>query len=434
MRICSSTRLCGLLLIFATLITGCTVADVFPNLEPSLGLAPTATPAQAPARVGANRGTPPTAPGNRILIVRANGNIATINPDGSKPFALTTNASRSRQHSQPTWSPDGEFIAWTEVNVSSNPVTAAVVTSRFDGSQEVRTVVPFPPFYYYWSPDSSSLAYLSNWLGDNNQPGMAMRIVDVAGGAEEVSTLAEGQPFYFSWAPDSKRLVIHVGGEFVGLLSLTGDQQLLSQTSTNFPAPQWSPDGSYLIYAVDDGQSQSLVVTEQDGRVRRKITTYQGIINFTLSPTTNQLAYVVSTGQAGMAFGPLYLVDIDTERTVEVSEEPVLAFFWSPDGEKLAFIGAGTNARGEPRLRWQIWDGASVQEYALFLPSGIFLQRYLPFFDQYAQSMTIWSPDSSAFTYAGRSETGQEGVWVQKLGDEQPARVSDGSFAAWSPR
>ena len=431
------------------LLAGCSVGSVFPNLEPALGLttpAPTAetadndatdrTPApNAPSITEADRGSAPTAASNRLVIVRNDGNIFTINPDGSAPFAMTIDASRSLQYSQPTWSPDGESIVWTQINLRGDQMQSAIITSRFDGSNVVHGDVPFPPFYYFWSPDSAKLAYLNNWSAENNQAGMALRLLDVAGGAGETTTLAKGQPFYLSWSPDSNRMITHVGNERIALLSTAGEELLLSSASTNFPTPQWSSDGNYLIYAIFNGNQQQLVVTDQQGQLQRKVTTYKGNVNFTLSPTTNQLAYIITEDARGTsAFGPLYVVDIDSERTVEVSADPVFAFFWSPDGTKLAFMQAERGGSGAVRLRWQVWDGAAVDSYDLVLPSRMFLQRYLPFFDQYAQSMTIWSPDSSAFTYVGTNADGVNGVWVQALGADEPTLVSDGVFAAWSPK
>ena len=41
---------------------------------------------------------------------------------------------------------------------------------------------------------------------------------------------------------------------------------------------------------------------------------------------------------------------------------------------------------------------------------GTLRRRAIVLFEQYAQSMSLWSPDSSAFAYPGTSEDGQEGI------------------------
>jgi hypothetical protein len=47
--------------------------------------------------------------------------------------------------------------------------------------------------------------------------------------------------------------------------------------------------------------------------------------------------------------------------------------------------------------------------------------------------MSLWSPDGSAFAYAGTTEAGDSGIWIQpaRAGSE-PILVSGGVFAAWS--
>jgi hypothetical protein len=75
-----------------------------------------------------------------------------------------------------------------------------------------------------------------------------------------------------------------------------------------------------------------------------------------------------------------------------------------------------------------VWtaDGTKT-DYAEFLPSVVMVRDMLPFFPQYAQSMSYWSPDSTAFVYAA-----DDGIWVQELDGARPNNVSDGSWVAWS--
>ena len=66
-----------------------------------------------------------------------------------------------------------------------------------------------------------------------------------------------------------------------------------------------------------------------------------------------------------------------------------------------------------------------------FVPSPTFLRDYLPFFDQYAQTITPWAPDGSAFAYAGLHE-GESGIWVQPLAGRRRL-IGDGAFVTWTP-
>ncbi|MEZ4664333.1 MAG: hypothetical protein R2911_42925 [Caldilineaceae bacterium] len=405
------------------LLTGCVndpamIQRAFPNLS---------TPAASPA-VDVD-----SAAANRILIQDANSNLFTVQPDGSQRIALTRDAARTRQYSQPTWSPDGQRIAWAEVHAQGGELVSSIQVGYANGAAPENLALPFAPFYIYWSPDSQKLVYLSNWT-DNNLPSMALRMVNLTADGLDAETLGQGQPYYFSWAPDGQQLLTHVGDERISIRSIDGVEETLSEASSGFPAPQWSPNGESLIYARDEAGLRQLVVANQAGETQKVITDYNGIISFSLNPLGNLMAYTVAE-QSGTsaAFGPLYVVDVQSGRTQQLSQARVFGFFWSPDGEKLAYM-AVERSQGRTMLRWHVWQESGQQKYALFVPSGVFLERYLAFFDQYAQSMTIWAPDSRAFTYAGVDSDLQSGVWVQQLDEGKPARISNGVIALWSPR
>lgn len=375
---------------------------------------------------------------NRLLVLGADGNIYTVNPDGSDRFSLTSDASDSKQYLQPTWSPNAQRIAWTEVAIQDGDPTSLITTAQWDGSNRIDAEVPFAPFYIFWSPDSARLAYLSNWL-NGTLPSMALRLAELPqalDGSENLvtSTLAQGQPLYFSWSPDGERLLTHTGEEELAFQALDGKREAIGTPAAAFPAPQWAASGDQLVYAVAEEGEQRLIVTDLDGNLLNEITDYVERITFSLSPDGSQIAYIESDSDAGMAaLGPLYVYDLASQQTRELSSVPAIAFFWSPDSEKLAYL---TPESGGQRVnfRWNVWDGAENIKYADFLPSRTFFQSYLAFFDQYAQSMSIWAPDSSAFAYSG-ADRGRSGIWVQPLGeDEQPTVIGQGVVAAWSPR
>jgi len=85
--------------------------------------------------------------------------------------------------------------------------------------------------------------------------------------------------------------------------------------------------------------------------------------------------------------------------------------------------------------RWHVWDGKADRRIGpTFLPSPTFWRDYVPFYGQFAQSMTVWSPDGKAFAFAGLIGD-RAGIWVQDLGAAQPTFVLDGgSVVSWSPK
>ncbi len=83
-------------------------------------------------------------------------------------------------------------------------------------------------------------------------------------------------------------------------------------------------------------------------------------------------------------------------------------------------------------LQPTVWErGQGPTEYPEFLPHGSFVREVLPFFPQYAQSLNLWSPDSTAFAYAGEVE-GERGIWIKDLSEARPRFVVEGTWVAWS--
>jgi len=394
------------------------------------------TPEARATAVAANPG--------RIVVLADDGNIVTLRADGSDLRALTEDASADRIYRQPTWSPPGERVAWAEIVTDGTRLSTALRTARIDGSGATSAdAESYPPFYIHWGPEGNRLAYLSNWTR-----GLALRMVDVTGGGSQAVTLGQGQPYYFDWAPGERRMLTHVGGERLALLSLDGSETRLPGASGVFGAPQWSADGQRLLYALRDSDGQRLILAGADGQRQRDLLPFDGQLSFSLSPDGRKIAYAITTRPVGAAsFGPLSVMDLATGESTRVSTHPALGFFWSPDSRSLIYLLPADIGPQAPRaslsaadddelwLRWHLWNGTSSRELTRFAPSATFLIDYLRFFDQYARSMTPWSPDSRAFVYAGGGEDGRTGIWVHPIIDDMsPVRISDGTYAAWSPR
>jgi TolB protein len=256
--------------------------------------------------------------------------------------------------------------------------------------------------------------------------------VDTVAGTAD--TVAEGSPYYFSWSPAGDELVAHVSERRLEMQTRDGVRTALTATGGGFGAPQWSADGANLVYGLVDAQGGRLVLGDTSGVPLRDITSFDERISFQLNAAGDRVAYVFTPDTAASnTLGPLYVTDMESGRTRELTEQPVWAFYWSPDGEKLAYLSTDI-VDGEYALRWSVWDGQSVTEYARYLPTRTMLDRYLLFSDQYARSMRIWSPASDAFVYAGTNEAGRQGIWVQELGEEEARWVAGGIVASWSPQ
>ncbi len=412
---------------------------------------------------------------NEIAYVDNADNIQVVDPRGEHRVALTTDASDAlpRGYFFPTWSPDSQQVAFVGVSGEGRTRTATLYTEFSTGGNSVTVFnsTTQTPFYLYWSPDSQWIGFLAQ-----SETDMALMLGRVNGQAD-ARKLETGAPFYWAWSPDSRELLLHVGGSArdsarARLALLTrdsaGSPQVLNSDPANFLAPHYSPDGSKVLYAATDGSSgDALFLADAQGSRPRAIATYRGSIAFAWSPDGKKIASLVTPEDVALAnFGPIWISDAGGTNRTQLTDEDALAFYWSPDSQQIAFLtvtlqnesqscGSGCagpirKARSNDsrtlsipqaqsqrlRLRWRVVNIADqrARTLATFVPTHDFLLM-LPYFDQYARSLTFWSPDSRRFVYTQAEGDEIGSVWVADVaGDVPPWRVGDGTIAVWSWR
>jgi TolB protein len=356
--------------------------------------------------------------GERLVVLHDDGNLVTLGPDGEDLLALTSGENAGLVVQQPVPSPDGRFVAWVEIQGSGNRV---VIASR-DGVQRYDVGLKIAPFYLEWDPTSSKIAYLGN-AGS----GIGLGVIENAVVEPTDRAVGGGRPLYFSWSPDGTHMLVHVGLRELGRTDLAHGLEPIGAVPGTFQAPVWLPDGR-LVYVARDGNVQHLVV-EGNGD-RRVVATFRGGVLFDASPDGKRLAYRLD--RPGGAQQGVFVVDVDGGRPIRATPRKTTAFFWSPRGAALLLMTAQPGARIEQTHRWWLWDGHVRPVSKPFLPSPTFFQQYVPFFDQYAQALTPWAPDGSAFAFAGLVGD-QAGIWVQPVDGSDATLVTDGEFVAWSP-
>jgi hemoglobin len=398
----------------AALALACTQGG--PGL-PSETHAPTRSPAVTPA--------PGPIRGERLLVLMDDGNVAVVGADGGGLRRLTEYASNgvTVEVRHPVWSPDGRSVAWSELEIGDQGARSRIVSSGPDGSRRTEFPVDTGAFFLQWDPTSSRIAYLGNFQGSVGM-GVAGRAPI---GSPVATTLGVGRPFYLSWAPGGLELLVHVGDETLGRLDLEGELRDIGDTPGIFQAPVWLADGR-MFYATAQRDRQALVV--RDGDRLRELVEFEGAIEFVVDPRGERIAYRVD---AGGGPGGVEVVDTETARSQVVSDPPTFAFQWSPDGERLLLLTQDEDGEAGAH-RWLVWDGEVARPVGpAFVPSPAFLRDYVPFYGQFAQAMTPWSPDGGAFAFAGLIGD-RAGIWVQDLRAADPAFVLEGgSVVAWSP-
>jgi TolB protein len=402
---------------------------------------------------------------NRIVFVNEEGGLETMAPDGSERHVLTGNRTR---YQFPAWSPDGRHIAALGGSISGGGVYMLEDNEGGASPRELYFSASDSPFYLYWAPDSRRLTFLA---GDQRD-GIALNIVDLG---QESATgpfdpprtrrIAGGSPFYWHWTADSESLLIHSGSESEdSRLLLIDDNGRARSPQIDAPgffqAPGISPSGRFWAYSqLQDGGTSWLVVDDVMNDVQTS-DRHAGSLALAWSPAADQLAYISGTAaEFGSAWGPLRLFDAASGETRVLSSETVMAFFWSPDGSRVATISlpsigdlGGVDVRA-PKLRalaraaatgflaqniphlfiLSVIDVASGSGLQLgeIEPSPFFLGQFLPFFDQYALSHRIWSPDSDTLVLPLRVN-GENQIVTFDAGSGRMRQLDHGLLAFWS--
>jgi TolB protein len=408
--------------------------------------------------LGAGVLPPPPTPEhpNRLVVVDGAGGLFTIASDGSDRVLLR-GPDPNAGIQFPAWSPDGTRIAAIggpsigsdglegAVHVLDAPPAGGPATPR-PGSERDRIVYPASrsyPIYVYWSPDGTRIAFLT---GETDT--LALRVVP-ADGSSRSEAVRSGQPMYWAWV-DGTRLLVHAGGStpeaFVGEVALDGSVASQVATATgDFQAPAVSGDGTERGYVTQDSQGRdSVVIANRTGAVLASAP-IAGASSLAWRPGLPELAYTAPLHDNGLPYGPLEVLDARSGRTRELLDGAVIAWFWSPDGRSVAAIrvvaDGGQTASVAPvfaansAFELDVVDasgGRTRLTLPISLPPSI-LSDFLPFFDQYALSHRIWSPDSRAVVLPLQDGVGVSHVTVIPVDGSPPVAVADGVAAFWSP-
>lgn len=386
-------------------------------------------------------GTEPTEPPSAALIafLSSDGNVALYDPATEAERRITSDAALTRRYTQPTWSPDGARLAYvraaagtpdrgieaamvrTTSQAQDGVASAIHITTVADGATTV-IETPFTAFYLYWSPDATKLAFLGFDPAISRQ---ALGLIDLE--LETTRGIDIGQPYYFAWSPASDRMLVHARNAELYYLEPDGAKSNLDREPGSFSAPHWV--GTTQVFPIQIEGEQQLTVFDDDGTRRRLSASPSSGVALALSPDEEQVAFI----QLGEDSNPFSLGQLEVERngTTASVAEGVSAFFWGPAGSRLLYL-TGDVGDGEFSFRWNVWDGETSVAFEPHTPSGEFLQNYFPFFGQYANSLTFFSPDGTEFTFAA-SIDGQDGIWVQDVTGGPARLVADGTFATWAP-
>lgn len=368
------------------------------------------------------------APG-RLIIQGQDDNLYLLE-HGQQPERITQDAhspsAEDVAYSNPTWSPDG-WLSYVRTTTDPDGQEGIELIARPPSGDSPLTILSAPEdsyIYGYWSPSACDngpgcrqLAYL---VTDNE--GVALHLArvsaDVTGEADD-TILSRSAPFFYSWSADGQSMLWNLEGRVLIRYDVAQEQATtLPDSPGAFLAPAWSPTDRRLLIAGSDGMSDRelhashLIIIDDDQRLD-----FSEIDDtpfyFEWSPTGSSIAWT----SGGDPLDPVTISPADgSSPAITTPVENVVAFFWSPDGSKLAVVALEPIGEGEvPDMgnplsmifTWWVIDASSGEaaKLARFFPTPEQFDLFRNF-DQYSQSHRVWSPDSRYIVYADLPERG----------------------------
>ena len=395
---------------------------------------------------------------NRIAFIDNAGDLLLINPDSTGEERLTGNVragllsqalAQGDSYSWPTWSVDGSRIAVSRVSFRGDSPGLSVqvvdaATGRMAVAYENELQAPVAdgaPHYIYWAPDNRRLSFLAP-----TPEGLTLFVRDLES-EEEPGAVAVGAPLYFHWGADSSKLAVHSGDRVVVQEPTPeGEEIRVAVDAIAFRTPALSPTGPQVAFAGIGGGRRGVFLgsTERDGPPPKILVESEGITAFSWSPDGSALAVAEQLRVNVPVFDRLMLVSADGSAISTLVEEQLVAFFWSPQGDQIAWIGIEPLSRSMDLSVSPVEGGQSAGEARhlfRFTPTGEMF-ALLSFFDQYAYSHSLWAPDGSALVVTGtdgaesgrRNGSGPHGgqVYVVDVSTGNAERIASGKLAVWS--
>ena len=187
----------------------------------------------------------------------------------------------------PTWSPDGERVAYTSFAGGQLHVRIAEVGSSADRPLSPLGGDSFAPAF---APDGDELAFSISVSGNTD-----VYTADVSGSVPRRLTTSPAIDTSPSYSPDGSRIVFSSDRSGIPQLYVMdsdgSNQRRISFGPGEYGSPVWSPDGEKIAFTNVQGATGRIGVMNADGSGERIITTGPGDEQPAWSPDGGQLLF-----------------------------------------------------------------------------------------------------------------------------------------------
>jgi Tol biopolymer transport system component len=202
--------------------------------------------------------------------------VALVRPDGTGQRTIASQTPGGCE-GDPVFTPAGDQLVFSRYDPVVNEEALWVMDLNGDARRRIGTG-PSGAQTPEVSPDGQTVTFLSTTPGDLN----ALFAINFAGGdARQVSPALWGITFKHDWAPDGSRLVMSDNADEpdrpTNMLTLRPDGTGLVYLTDLQPADQdavaggYSPDGKWIAYRLQNGDQRALMIVHPNGKGARVV-------------------------------------------------------------------------------------------------------------------------------------------------------------------
>ena len=341
--------------------------------------------------------------------------------------AIPVAADPDRDENWPTFSPDGQRIAFSE---SDDDGGIFIVGST---GESVNRLTDFG-FNPTWSPDGNQVAFATQEVGSpyvRSGPSN-LWVVDLGGG--EPRQVYEGDAVQPAWSPSGRRIAFwqNVGGQRdLATIDVEGGSVavLLNDVPLDW-SPAWSPDGRFLYFSSDRGGSMGLwriPIDEVTGEAAGE---------------PDPLAAGAEVSMALPSFSSdgtsiLFRSEIISANPVAIPFDPGTNQAGAPR-DLMRGTGIYSPTSASPDGQWLALGNIGARQEDIFLmrTDGSELRRLTD--DMARDRVPRFTPDGSALTFYSNRDGANWGAWLIRTDGSGLTRLSDPSardlnYAAFAP-
>jgi Tol biopolymer transport system component len=372
------------------------------------------------SRIGA---IPPVcwSPDGRELTYAVEGILYSVPAQGGIPSVVPLPPSGLEVgYSEPTWSPDGKCIAYTDF-VAVGVANSRIWSVQSDGTDPV-PITKGKNFDHnpVWSSDGRQLFFISDRQGthdiwwipvdERGKPTDSAQCLTTGIGIGSIALSRDGRVVAYAKVIERSNIwSIPIVPDCT--LSIDNAQALTSENHY-IDLLSVSPDGQRIAFDTNRSGNQDIWVMRKDGSELRQLTTnsaHDWVGSW--SPDGNQIAFH-SLRQGNR---DIFVMPVAGGPVVQLTSHPAEELFpiWSPDGEKITFV---SNRSGH----MEIW----------IIPSTGGEAQQLTFCT--VQEILSWSPDGKRLVFSSKC-TGSSELFLIPAEGGKPVQLTHGEWLEVNP-